>query len=64
MTADLGIIHSASLWLELHGDEAVPEARKMAAQMRARGDLEGADTWLKIIVAVGELQRQALTRPS
>ena len=24
MTADLGIIHSATMWLELHGDNAIP----------------------------------------
>ena len=35
VTANLGIIHFASLWLELDGDEAVPEARKMAEQMCA-----------------------------
>jgi len=56
VAVDLGILHSASIWLELHGDEAVPVAGRMAAEMRARGDLVGADIWLRIIVALGEMQ--------
>ena len=36
--------------------QAVPEARKLAADMRPRGDLDSADTWLRIIVALGELR--------
>jgi hypothetical protein len=54
MTADLGIIHSASLWLDLHGENAITEARRLAAEMRAKGDTDGADTWLQIIVAIDE----------
>jgi hypothetical protein len=64
MTTDLGIIHSASMWLELHDENAIAEARRMAAEMQAKGDKEGADTWLQIIVAIGELQRNAAGRPS
>jgi hypothetical protein len=64
MTSDLGIIHSASLWLELHGENAIAEARIMAAEMRAKGDTDGADTWLQIIVAIEELRRTAMGRPS
>jgi hypothetical protein len=64
MTADLGIIHSASLFLDLHGDEAVPEARKMATEMRAKGDLDGADTWLRVIVAIEDMRRGASRRAS
>jgi hypothetical protein len=30
-----------------------PEARRMAAKMRRKGDLDGADTWVNIIVAIG-----------
>jgi hypothetical protein len=44
------------LWLELHGDAAIPEARRMAASMRERGDLDSADTWLRIIVALDEMR--------
>jgi hypothetical protein len=56
MTTDLGIIHSANLWIELHGERAIAEARIMAAEMRAKGDVEGADTWLQIIV-IEEMRR-------
>ena len=64
MTTDLDIIHSASLWLDLHGENAIAEARIMAAEMRAKGDTDGADTWLQIIVAIEELRRTAMGRPS
>ena len=60
MTAELAIIQSATLFSELHGDEAIPEARKLAATMRTRGDLDGADTWLRIIVAIEELRRASM----
>jgi hypothetical protein len=36
----------------------------MAAEMEAKGDREGADTWLQIIVAIGELKRNTTARPS
>ena len=60
MDANLGIHHSATLWLELHGNEAIPEARKMAAMMRERGDLDSADTWLRIIVTLEEMRQMTL----
>ena len=56
MSTDIDIHHTAGLWLEPHGDSAIPEARKMAASMRERGDLDSADTWLRIIVALDELR--------
>ena len=31
------------------------KAREMIEATRAKGDNEGADTWLRIIVAIGEL---------
>jgi hypothetical protein len=49
-------LHSANLWIELHGERAIAEARIMAAEMRAKGDVEGADTWLQIIV-IEEMRR-------
>jgi hypothetical protein len=53
--SDLDIARSAHLFIELHGDEATAKAREMVEQMRRKGDNEGADTWLRIIVAIGEL---------
>jgi hypothetical protein len=55
MTSDLDIFQAANLWAARHGDAAVLEARKMAAQFQAAGDLDGADVWLRIIVAVETL---------
>jgi hypothetical protein len=50
--SDLDIFRSAHLWLEQHGEKAVPKAREMAAALRDRGDVEGADLWLRVIVAI------------
>jgi hypothetical protein len=50
---DLDIQRTAHLWMERHGDQAVAKAREMVEEMRQKGDQEGADTWLRIIVAIG-----------
>ena len=64
MTAYLGIIQSASLWLELHAENAIAEARRRAAKMKARGDSDGADSWEWIIVAIEESQWNVPVLPS
>jgi hypothetical protein len=46
---------SAPLFFELHGDDATAKAREIVVEMRRRGDSDGADTWLRIIVAIGTL---------
>ena len=53
--SDLDIARSAHLFTQLHGDEATVKAREMVEAMRRKGDHDGADTWLRIIVAIGEL---------
>ena len=53
--SDLDIHRSAALWIQKHGDRATAKAREMVEQMREKGDHEGADTWLRIIVAIGTL---------
>jgi hypothetical protein len=45
----------ARLFIELDGEQATARARKMVEGMRRKGDNEGADMWLRIIVAIGEL---------
>jgi hypothetical protein len=55
MASDLDIARSAHLLIQLHGDEATAKAREMVEQMRRKGDNNGSDTWLPIIVAIGEL---------
>lgn len=59
---DLDVQRQAHLWIQLHRDEAVAKAREMVEAMRAKGDNDGADTWLRIIVAIGELGTPPRTR--
>jgi hypothetical protein len=54
-SSDLDIHRAAHQWIAQHGDDAVVKAREMVERMRERGDPEGADTWLRIIVAIGTL---------
>ena len=48
--------------LERHGDQAVTKAREIVRTLKARGDDDGADTWLRIIVAI-ETTRQEPSGP-
>jgi hypothetical protein len=50
--SDLENSRSATLFLDLHGEEAIARARDMVRTMRERGDNDGADAWLRIIVAI------------
>jgi hypothetical protein len=52
---DLDIHRTAYLFVRFHGDAAAERARMIAERMRSKGDHEGADKWLRIIVAIGEL---------
>lgn len=54
--SDLDIDRAARDWKERHGDDAVTKAREMVEQMRRKRDAESADTWLRIIVAIGMLE--------
>ena len=53
--ADLDIARSAHLWIHQHGDAAMAKVREMVDEMRRQGDDEGADVWLRIIVAISEV---------
>jgi hypothetical protein len=53
--SDHDIHRSAHQLIQLHGDAAMAKAREMVEEMRRQGDHEGADKWLRIIVAIGEL---------
>jgi hypothetical protein len=53
--SDHDIHRSAHHLIQLHGDAAAAKAREMVEEMRRKGDSEGVDTWLRIIVAIGEL---------
>jgi hypothetical protein len=53
--SDLDIQRLAHLFIQLDGEQAIAKARKMVEEMRRKGDHDGADYWLRIIVAIGEL---------
>jgi hypothetical protein len=53
--SDLDIQRAAHLLIAQYGDDAVAKAREMVEAMRQQGDMEGVDTWLRIIVAIGTL---------
>ena len=40
-------------WIQIHGEAATAKAREMVERMRKKGDKDGADVWLRIIVALG-----------
>jgi hypothetical protein len=56
MISDLEIARSAHSFMARHGDMAVAEARNTASRFRAAGDEGGANTWLRIIVAIEMLR--------
>ena len=49
------IQRAARSLIEQHGKNATAKARERVEQMRRRGDADGADHWLRIIVAIGEI---------
>jgi hypothetical protein len=53
--SDLDIARTAQLLIQQHGDEATAMARRKVEEMRRKGDTDGADIWLRIIVAIGTL---------
>jgi len=60
--SDLEIFRAAHLHLDRHGDRAVAKAREMVRTLKERGDNDGADTWLRVIVAI-ETMRQEPSGP-
>jgi hypothetical protein len=55
--SDLDILRSAHLHLDRYGDQAVAKAREMVRTLKERGDNDGADTWLRIIVTIETVHR-------
>ena len=53
--SDFDIQRLAHLFIQLDGEQAIAKARQMVEKMRRKGDHEGADKWLRIVVAIGEL---------
>jgi hypothetical protein len=55
--SDVVIHRFAHLFVHIHGDEAMAKAREMVEQMRRKGDHGDADTWLQIVLEIGEFAR-------
>jgi hypothetical protein len=53
--SDLDITRTAHLLIQQHGDAATAKARKKVDEMRRKHDVEGADVWLRIFVAIDTL---------
>ena len=53
--SDFDIQRLAHLFIQLDGEQATAKAREMVEELRRKGDHGGADRWLRIIVAIGEL---------
>jgi hypothetical protein len=53
--SDLDITRTAHLRIQQHGAAATTKVREMMEKMQRRGDTQGADTWRRIIVAIGTL---------
>ncbi len=58
MIPDLDIYRTAKLLVDQHGDMAPIHAAMNADAMLAKGDLDGAAVWRRIVAAINELQRQ------
>lgn len=55
--SDLDVHRSAGVLIREHGNDAPIRAAMMADKMLDKGDLDGRATWLRILGAVEELQR-------
>jgi hypothetical protein len=55
-------LRAAHRHLDRYGDEAVAKAREMVRTLKDHGDNDGADTWLRMIVAL-ETNAQAPSGP-
>ena len=54
---DRDIWRSAKRLVDLYGEDASIRAAMRADELLARGDLDGAGTWRRILDAVKELER-------
>lgn len=58
MADQIDIYRSANLLIREHGSNAAIQAAMRADDMLTSGDVDGALTWKRIVVAIDELQRQ------
>jgi hypothetical protein len=60
---DPDIHRAAHGWIQQHGENATAKARERVEQMRQRGDADGADHWLRIIVAISTVTALSAVQP-
>ena len=56
MLSERDILNFARLWISKHGDDAVDEANKMIKALKAVGDIEGHDVWVRIAAVIKDRQ--------
>ena len=61
-TYEIDIARTADLWSRHHGETAAVEARKMAAEYQAAGDLDGAEVWRRIGSAIVSIEAPGSAR--
>jgi hypothetical protein len=42
----------AKRWLKAHGDDAIPLARDMVAELEESGNVDGANMWRQVIAEI------------
>lgn len=55
MLSDKDVYRTATVMIDLHGDDAEIEAAKKADQFLDEGDVEGSLTWARIALYVAEI---------
>ena len=58
MTSALDIYRSAKLLIDQHSVKAASHAAKNADKCLERNDFDGREVWMRVIVAINELQHQ------
>jgi hypothetical protein len=62
MISDREIWAAASVMVKRYGDDAMIEAAERADQLLEEGDMAGAETWHRILNAIGRLQARRRRR--
>lgn len=58
MIEDIDIWRGAKLLIDRHGDEAPVQAAMRADELRAAGDIEGHQIWMRLLRAIEEILRR------
>jgi len=61
--SDPDMVRAARAWMSQHGDAAIPKARAMLEKMVTLGDVDRADFWVQLIMAISELDAAPTQRP-